>query len=525
MKRILFIFFFFFSYSFAVKDFIIRPHKNFYKIIYSVNINYPLNLNQKIESDKYNIFKYSGHFRVIFGKDYNNSIFINDLANKILDIANYVWKKEVEEFKFKSPRNSDKFYIDIYIGNTDAYNPEIGYVNIEDDYCGFASAYNNGTPYFVINPEMNINIIKVTIAHEFFHTIQYAYGLDEVSLEIWDKNIWFLEATAVMMEDEVYDYINDYLNYLPYYIYNTNLPLDYSDGEIEYGKVLFAKYIKEKYGIGKIRKIFEDYKTNETILDELKKEFDFNKLMLGFAKCLVNKNICFKEGKFYPNVVFYSENDSKSLGYYGILFVNYGNDNYLSSINYEYLQEDFQGRLNRKINVNNDGLILINKQNDNMNENIINYNNYNGFEIKKGWNLVSNIFADNIDLTKLKGVTFWVYRNGKYKAYSNLKKYEQAIKKANLSMKNNYIFKNEGFWIYSDKDFNLNISKINLADNNISLHKGWQIVGFSSTFKPKYINAKSIWEYDKSWRYYSNRYFNYPKIDLIKPLRGYFIFK
>jgi hypothetical protein len=126
MKNFLFFFFLFFTYSYAVKDYMIKPHyiKSLYRIS---NVNYPLSLNKKIYSDDYNIFKYSGHFRVIFGKDYNNST-LNDFADKILDIANYVWKKEIIEFGFKQPRNTDKYYVDIYIGNKDAYNPEMGYV-------------------------------------------------------------------------------------------------------------------------------------------------------------------------------------------------------------------------------------------------------------------------------------------------------------------------------------------------------------------------------------------------------------
>lgn len=510
---------------YARKDLLIKPDYNFlYKI---VSVGYPEELNNTVESDDNNIFKYLGHFRVIFGKDYNNSVLTNDLADKILKIANYVWDKEIEEFGFKQPRNTNKYYVDIYIGNKSAYNPERGYVNISDDLCGYATAYSDGTPYFVLNPDKDENILKVTVAHEFFHTIQYAYGLDRVDYDIWNKNIWFLEASAVMMEDEVYDDVNDYLNYLPYYLNYTNYPIDYYNGGIEYGKVLFAKYIKEKYGMEKIKKIFEDYETNETILDDLKKEFNFNKLMLNYAKCLVNEHTCFEEGKFYPDIRFYTQTHLNNIGYYGILFLNEGNSSYLSSLNNQYLQEDFNGTLNRIININKDGLILINKQNNIMNSDIINNNNYDGFKIKKGWNLISNCFYDDIDLSKLYGVIFWVYRDGIYKAYSGIDAYKKAIKELNLSMKSSAIYKNEGFWVYSDKNITIKMKKINISDNNLTLKEGWQIVGFSSAFEPKYLYSSIIWNYDnnKGWSYYSNIDLNYSKINIIKPLKGYFVKK
>ena len=63
---------------------------------------------------------------------------------------------------------------------------------------------------------INDNQIKVTISHEFFHTIQYAY-FDETKIDYnkWEKAIWWLEATSVLMEDEVYNDVNDYLQEIP----------------------------------------------------------------------------------------------------------------------------------------------------------------------------------------------------------------------------------------------------------------------------------------------------------------------
>ena len=521
--RILFLLFFFFSFSFAINDYLIKPiYKNF-RVLSKIDTIYPESLDNNLTNDDKNLFFTKGHFRVIVGIDYNDSKTIKNLANNILDIMQKVWQKEIEDFKFKLPLNSNKNYIDVYIGNKYAYNPEIGYVFISDAYDGYATAYSDGTPYFVINPDIELNILKVTLAHEFFHTIQYAYGLDKVNNDIWNKNIWFLEATAVMMEDEVFDNINDYVNYLNYYLPYTNLALDYANGGIEYGKVLFAKFIKEKYGIKKIKKIFEDYETNETILDDIKKEFNFDKLMLNYAKCLANEKNCFKEGVTYPKIKTFSQNNNKKIYHYGILFLNNGNDSYLNSLNNEYLQEDFNGTLNKIININKTGLIIINKQKDILNESIISKNDFSFLKVKKGWNLISNIFAKELNLTKIDGLV-WVYRNGKYLAYSNNETYKKAIQKANLEIKNKMISKNEGFWFYSNKDYNLTINNSNLADNNVSLKKGWHIVGFSSVFYPKYINSKIIWNYDNSWKYYSNKYdLNYSKINLLTPYKAYFI--
>ncbi|WP_134741283.1 MXAN_6640 family putative metalloprotease [Nocardioides sp. 503] len=52
-------------------------------------------------------------------------------------------------------------------------------------------------------PEENL---QVTVAHEYFHAVQYAYDFAE--------DAWFLEATAAWVEDEMYDDVNDNRQYL-----------------------------------------------------------------------------------------------------------------------------------------------------------------------------------------------------------------------------------------------------------------------------------------------------------------------
>ena len=102
--------------------------------------------------------------------------------------------------------------IDIYlaeIGNRGAYgycttdqknppkdDPQFydrwAYCVLDDDYAGF--------------PNTPLENIQVTAAHEYFHATQYAYDAFEDS--------WFLEATATWAEDEVYDSVNDNVQYL-----------------------------------------------------------------------------------------------------------------------------------------------------------------------------------------------------------------------------------------------------------------------------------------------------------------------
>lgn len=85
-----------------------------------------------------------------------------------------------------------------------------------------------------------IENLQVTAAHEYFHAIQYAYDAFEDS--------WFMEATATWAEDELYDDVDDNLQYLR----NSPLtrpgrPLDsYSSEGEQYGEWIFFRFLTER---------------------------------------------------------------------------------------------------------------------------------------------------------------------------------------------------------------------------------------------------------------------------------------
>ncbi len=87
--------------------------------------------------------------------------------------------------------------------------------------------------------------LQVTAAHEFFHAVQFNYD--------WQEDLWLMEGTAAWMEDEVYDNVNDNLQYLaesplafPY------VPLDFNSRDYQpYGSWVFWKFLSESAGRGR----------------------------------------------------------------------------------------------------------------------------------------------------------------------------------------------------------------------------------------------------------------------------------
>jgi hypothetical protein len=81
--------------------------------------------------------------------------------------------------------------------------------------------------------------MAVTAAHEYFHAVQFGYDMLEDG--------WFMEATATWAEDELYDDVDDSLNYLsdsP--LARPSWSLDtYGDSGFQYGAWIFFRYLSE----------------------------------------------------------------------------------------------------------------------------------------------------------------------------------------------------------------------------------------------------------------------------------------
>jgi hypothetical protein len=82
-----------------------------------------------------------------------------------------------------------------------------------------------------------------------FHSIQFTYDYQE--------SLWWMEATAVWMEEKVYDSVNDYLNYLPYFMSQPEISLDNEDGFHPYADCIWPIYLDDNFGVDIMREIWE----------------------------------------------------------------------------------------------------------------------------------------------------------------------------------------------------------------------------------------------------------------------------
>jgi hypothetical protein len=81
--------------------------------------------------------------------------------------------------------------------------------------------------------------LEVTIAHEYNHILQFGYDAYQ--------DAWFAESTAVWMEDQVYNGINDYLRYVRRWVKRYDTPLT-ANSIKEYGSAVWNKWLTRRYG-------------------------------------------------------------------------------------------------------------------------------------------------------------------------------------------------------------------------------------------------------------------------------------
>ena len=143
---------------------------------------------------------------------------------------------------------------DIYLANVGGRGL-YGYCSTDEDfpvrgpqnawgYCVLDNDYSRNE-FPTSTPQDNF---RVTAAHEYFHTVQFGYDISE--------DPWIMEATATWAEDEVYDRINDNLQYLKFGpMRHPGTPMDLFDREYpglyHYGTWSFFRFLTERFTAAK----------------------------------------------------------------------------------------------------------------------------------------------------------------------------------------------------------------------------------------------------------------------------------
>ncbi|MCK4857915.1 MAG: hypothetical protein KAT58_08110 [candidate division Zixibacteria bacterium] len=231
----------------------------------------------------------SGHFKIHYtlqpGVDQidlsygdANANDVPDYAEIVARIADSVWVHHIDVLGYHEPPSDTIFSkggdyrYDVYVKSlgTNYY----GATYLDTFYA--AEGTYRAPSYIVLHNHYEIlpgyanrpiDALQVTMAHEFFHAIQFWYDAIEMEDAVQQRpNGSWLEMTAVWMEEQTYDNINDYYYYLGWYMPYVHLPLNFwtnsqtaptHEQMHPYGAAIFCIYLSQVFGRDIIRDIWE----------------------------------------------------------------------------------------------------------------------------------------------------------------------------------------------------------------------------------------------------------------------------
>jgi hypothetical protein len=183
---------------------------------------------------------------------------IPDYVDSTAEALARVYRIEIQTLGFRAPP----------IDRVDGSEWDIYLIDIPDSY-GFAttdSLVGNSpytwTSYIKIDNDYlaeekyaspGLDGMRVTLAHEFLHMVQFGEGAEDI-----DSAGFLMEAAATWMEDQVYDGINDYYNYLTDFFGVNNRRLDTFNGSREYGLCVWFHFLEKVTGTAQVvRDVFD----------------------------------------------------------------------------------------------------------------------------------------------------------------------------------------------------------------------------------------------------------------------------
>jgi hypothetical protein len=241
---------------------------------------------------------------------------IPDWIDRTKAVLGTVWSAEIGRFGYRRPLSdttssghrggNPNGRFDVFIGDLGSDglygyctsdDPRRGrqlsaFCVLDDDYS--AAQYREGA--------QGAAALKVTAAHEFFHAVQFAYDAYE--------DPWFMEATATWIEDEVFDAINDNVQFLSASPLGPSpwRPLDYfrPNGQNHYGVWIFFRYLSERFGRTVVRDIWSgavgrnQYSVRPLVQAITARGADFGSVFADFGVANAQPGVYYGEGSRYP---------------------------------------------------------------------------------------------------------------------------------------------------------------------------------------------------------------------------------
>ncbi len=189
---------------------------------------------------------------------------VSDIIEVIAESAEESWNVIIDQLNYDQP-SLEYPKILVVLDDLDEY--------LFSGSVGVTSLLSNGDPFIAILPWLSDDYLQITMAHEFFHAVQFSY---DTGFANTFQGVNWAEATATWMEDVVYDDVNDYLNYffdffdyVDYSIFASVIP---TGTLYQYALNIWPTFLAEYYNDDDIvLEIWENYfNSSEPFTDDLK---------------------------------------------------------------------------------------------------------------------------------------------------------------------------------------------------------------------------------------------------------------
>ena len=209
----------------------------------------------------------SGRFRIHYDLDGRHGVDpadadesgIPDYIEEIAATMERAWNLEVVELGYRAPLE------DGGVGGGNEYDVYVSDLSQSRVYgLAFPELSADTTPvYFELDNNFTdpvyvqtrgLDALHVTVAHEFFHGVQFAYYAGRTG-------VWWQEASSTWMEEVAYPEVDDYLQYVPSVLRQPERALESGNFTAEtriYGSAIFAHFLAQRFDRDLIRSVWEE---------------------------------------------------------------------------------------------------------------------------------------------------------------------------------------------------------------------------------------------------------------------------
>ncbi len=205
------------------------------------------------------------HFIIHYAEDGENATNL-EYVDAAAEIVEQVWQMEIEEMGWPAPPSDgsaggdDRF--DLYLLNLCGAESMYGYAQPAGDTGdnpNSAEVEEYGiSSFLVVDNDFNDACftggqgdLLTTVAHEFFHNIQFGYDVN-------DDHRWYYESTATWMETQVAGDNQQATIYVSELFQTPEVCLGSAEGGLAYGTYLFIQSLVDAYGEGVVLELWQN---------------------------------------------------------------------------------------------------------------------------------------------------------------------------------------------------------------------------------------------------------------------------